>query len=125
MRGLSDCLDIDTCQSVEAVLPAPSRAPGQTAGWLRPSALIFWVAGGLPFRAGHETQGAATTASDAFVADWSKLHIGLRTTFRILPVRERFMDSGEIGFIGWARADVAIARLKRSRLWPAFSSRYG
>ncbi len=64
----------------------------------------------FPSGAGHETQGTATTASAALVADWPKLHIGLRTTFRILLLCERFMDSGEIGFIGWARADVAIAR---------------
>jgi HK97 family phage major capsid protein len=56
------------------------------------------------------TQGTATNASDVFVGDWSKLAFGIRSSFSILPLRERFADTGEVGFIGYLRADAQVLR---------------
>ncbi|MFU8849899.1 phage major capsid protein [Micromonospora sp. SL1-18] len=60
----------------------------------------------------NQTQGtAANKASDAFIADWSQgVGIGMRTDFRILPMREAFLANGQIGFVGWLRADVQTLR---------------
>ena len=58
------------------------------------------------------TQGTATTASDAFVADWDELIIGMRTQLQIQVLHERYADTGSIGLIGWMRADILVARPK-------------
>jgi HK97 family phage major capsid protein len=36
--------------------------------------------------------------------------IGLRTDLQIQVLQERFAEIGQIGFIAWMRADVALAR---------------
>lgn len=69
----------------------------------------------LPFLATNQvsvnlTQGTSTDASDAFVADWSQLMIGVRTQLMIEPLRERWADSGQLGFVSWWRGDIAVAR---------------
>lgn len=56
------------------------------------------------------TQGTSTDASDAFVADWSQLILGVRTQLMIEPLRERYADNGQLGFVAWWRGDVAVAR---------------
>lgn len=56
------------------------------------------------------TVGTGTTTSDAFVGDWSNLMIGMRTSFELRILRELYAATGEIGFIGWLRADVQVAR---------------
>jgi len=56
------------------------------------------------------TQGTASTASDAFVADWSQLIIGVRTELVIEPLKERYVDYGQIGLIAWWRGDIVVAR---------------
>lgn len=56
------------------------------------------------------TVGTGTTTSDAFVADWRQLYIGIRTQLQISLLSERFSDTGQIGFLAWMRADVAVAR---------------
>jgi HK97 family phage major capsid protein len=73
------------------------------------------VLDGLPFLDTNQvpinlTQGSATTASDAFVADWSQLYIGVRTELMIQPLRERYADQGALGFLAWWRGDIAVAR---------------
>lgn len=73
------------------------------------------VLDGLPFLTTNQiptnlTQGTATTASDAFVGDWTKLIIGVRAELVIQPLRERYADTGAIGFLSWWRGDIQLAR---------------
>jgi HK97 family phage major capsid protein len=57
------------------------------------------------------TQGTASgTASDLFTGDWSQLFVGVRTALQIQVLNERYADTGEIGFLGWHRGDIAVAR---------------
>jgi HK97 family phage major capsid protein len=58
------------------------------------------------------TQGASSAASDVFTADWSQLFVGIRTQLTIQVLGERYADTGDIGFLAWFRADVAVARPK-------------
>lgn len=58
------------------------------------------------------TQGTATNASDLFAADWPQLLVGIRHSFEIKVLQERYADYGQIGFIAWLRADVLVARPK-------------
>lgn len=53
---------------------------------------------------------SGTIASSIFEAHWRQLGIGIRTEFRLVPLRERYMDTGQIGFVGWLRADVQALR---------------
>ncbi len=55
------------------------------------------------------THGTATDASEAYIGDWSQLIIGMRTSFTIRPLVERYVDTGEVGFFAYLRADVAVA----------------
>jgi len=45
-----------------------------------------------------------------FTGDFRNLYIGVRTSFELKVLNERFADTGEVGFIGWLRADVQNAR---------------
>lgn len=56
------------------------------------------------------TVGTSTDASDAFVGDYTRLLIGMRTQFMLSVLRERYADFGQVGFLAWMRADVAVAR---------------
>ncbi|WP_158895228.1 phage major capsid protein [Amycolatopsis anabasis] len=56
------------------------------------------------------TVGTSTDCSDVFVADWSQLFVGVRTDLMIAPLRERYADTGQLGFVAWWRGDVAVAR---------------
>ena len=58
------------------------------------------------------TQGTATTASDIFVADWKQLLVGIRHSFNIQVLNERYADNYQIGFIASLRADIVVARPK-------------
>ena len=58
------------------------------------------------------TQGTATTASDVFVADWKQLLVGIRHSFNIQVLNERYADNYQIGFIASLRADIVVARPK-------------
>jgi len=58
------------------------------------------------------TVGTGTTTSDAFIGDWSQLYVGMRTEFQIQVLAERYVEFGQIGFLGWLRADIAVARPK-------------
>lgn len=69
----------------------------------------------LPFLATNQvpinlTQGTSNDASDAFIADWSQLMVGVRTQLIIEPLRKRYADNGQLGFIAWWRGDIAVAR---------------
>lgn len=58
----------------------------------------------------NETQGSASNASSIFMGDFAEVLIGLRTDLQITVLQERFAELGQIGFIAWMRADVALAR---------------
>ncbi len=73
------------------------------------------VLDGLPFLDTTQiptnlTQGTSSLASDAWVADWSQLIIGVRTELQIIPLNERYADTGSLGFLAWWRGDFAVAR---------------
>jgi HK97 family phage major capsid protein len=56
------------------------------------------------------TVGSGTTTSDMFVADWSQLLVGIRTSLQIQVLDQRYSDFGQIGFLAWFRGDVAVGR---------------
>lgn len=58
------------------------------------------------------TVGTSADTSDLFLADWSKLLVGIRTELQISVLTERYADWGQIGFVAWMRADIAVARPK-------------
>jgi HK97 family phage major capsid protein len=59
-----------------------------------------------------QTQGSSSVASDIFVGDWRELLIGVRTTFSIQVLHERYADTGSIGLLAWFRGDVLVTRPK-------------
>jgi HK97 family phage major capsid protein len=63
------------------------------------------------------TVGTGTTTSDAFVADWSQLLVGVRTNVELQTsgpqlqrLVERYAEFGQVGFLAWYRADIQVAR---------------
>lgn len=58
------------------------------------------------------THGTATNSTDAFVADWTKLLVGIRTSFEIKVLTERWADYGQVAFMVWLRGDIVVARPK-------------
>ncbi|GAA1622647.1 hypothetical protein GCM10009744_07420 [Kribbella alba] len=52
------------------------------------------------------TQGTSNLASDIITGDFGLLGIGIRTSFELKVLTERYADNGQVGFIGWMRADV-------------------
>lgn len=58
----------------------------------------------------NQTQGTATNASSAFLGDFSQVLVGIRTSLQITVLNERFAEYGQVGFVGWMRADVQVAR---------------
>ncbi len=61
---------------------------------------------------GNLTQGTSSAASDVVVGDFRQLIVGVRTGLTISVLEERYADQGQIAFLGWYRADVAVARPK-------------
>jgi HK97 family phage major capsid protein len=49
-------------------------------------------------------------ASDLFTADWGQLFVGIRTDLQIKVLDQLFLETGQVGFFGWFRGDVAVAR---------------
>jgi HK97 family phage major capsid protein len=58
----------------------------------------------------NQTHGTATTATSLIMGDYSQLYLGIRTDLQIIPLRERYADNGQVGFLLWFRGDVAVAR---------------
>jgi HK97 family phage major capsid protein len=57
------------------------------------------------------TVGTSTDASYIFTGQWDQLMVGIRTDFRLIPLRERFLaDNLQIGFLAYMRADVQLAQ---------------
>jgi HK97 family phage major capsid protein len=57
-----------------------------------------------------ETQGTSNNCSSIILGDFSRVMIGLRTQLTIQVLNERFAEFGQVGFIAWMRADVALSR---------------
>ncbi|HSU03944.1 MAG TPA: phage major capsid protein [Acetobacteraceae bacterium] len=57
-----------------------------------------------------ETQGSASTASSILLGDFSEVYVGMRTELVISVLQELYAANGQVGFVLWLRADVAIAR---------------
>lgn len=58
----------------------------------------------------NETQGTATDCSSIYLGDFSEVLVGIRTDLQVTVLQERYADVGQIGFMAWMRADVAVAR---------------
>jgi HK97 family phage major capsid protein len=56
------------------------------------------------------TVGTSSDTSDAFVADFTQLLVGMRHMFSIEVLRERYAEFKQVGFLAHLRADVALAR---------------
>lgn len=57
------------------------------------------------------THGTANNSSEAYVADWGTVLIGVRPTLsvRVVPLTERFSDNFQVGLMAYLRADVQLA----------------
>jgi HK97 family phage major capsid protein len=55
------------------------------------------------------TQGTASTASPVITGKWSDLLIGVRQDMTVIPLRERFADSLQVGYAVYCRMDVQVA----------------
>lgn len=83
----------------------PRQAPALVAGVPRyPTTQVP-----VTLAKGGTTPGAGNT-SETFVGDWSNVYIGMRVNFIIHVLRERYADTGTIGFLAWMRGDVAVVR---------------
>jgi HK97 family phage major capsid protein len=56
------------------------------------------------------THGTATNTSEAYVADWSAVLIGVRPTLEVRVTRldERYAEFGQVALVAWLRADVQM-----------------
>jgi HK97 family phage major capsid protein len=52
--------------------------------------------------------GTSSTASEIYTAQWDQLAIGMRTSFELLFLRERYIDTGQYAFLAHLRADVQV-----------------
>lgn len=58
------------------------------------------------------TVGTSTDTSDVFVGDFKELYIGMRHSFELRFLNERYADTGEVGIRVVLRADIVAARPK-------------
>jgi HK97 family phage major capsid protein len=58
----------------------------------------------------NQTRGTANNASFLALGDFSQLHVGIRTEFTLKGISEAYLATGQVGVVGWLRADVQIAR---------------
>ena len=82
-------------------LGQPLRRPDRIAN------LPFMVTTSVPTT---QTQGTASNASPILLGDFTQVFVGMRTELVISVLQERYADTGQIGFVLWLRADVAISR---------------
>lgn len=55
------------------------------------------------------TKGTGTNLSEAYMGRWAELMVGIRTALQVRALRERYSDTGDIGFEAWLRADIQLA----------------
>lgn len=82
-------------------LAQPLRRPDRIVG------MPFLITTSMPI---NETQGTATNASSIILGAFSEVFVGMRTELVITVLQELYAGSGQIGFVLWLRADVAISR---------------
>jgi HK97 family phage major capsid protein len=58
----------------------------------------------------NETQGTSSLGSSVLLGDFSEAYVGMRTALQVSVLSERYADVGQVGFVLWLRADVAVAR---------------
>jgi HK97 family phage major capsid protein len=59
---------------------------------------------------GNLTVGTSTDTTEVYVGDWRQLLLGVRTSFNIRFLQERYADTGEVAFLANLRADVQLAQ---------------
>jgi HK97 family phage major capsid protein len=62
------------------------------------------------------TQGTSSLASDIFVADFTKLVLGVRTDVTLTILDQRYADVGQVGVLVWFRGDIALVRAKAANV---------
>lgn len=60
----------------------------------------------------NEQHGTAANATRIITGDFRDLWIGIRTSFQLEVLRERFKDHLQVGFLAFLRADVGVVRPK-------------
>lgn len=65
------------------------------------------VTTGVPI---NQTQGASSVASSIYLGDFREVFVGMRTELMITLHPDRYAENGQVAFVTWMRADVAIAR---------------
>ena len=87
------------------------REGGTTGAYLAAPAslatLPMYLTNQLPT---NTTTGTSTDTSEVYVADWSKLLLGVRTQLRLRVLEERFADNGQVAFLADWRGDVQLAQ---------------
>ncbi len=82
-----------------------------TGQYLRPPAILDNLSRldttAIPVDLDH---GTASNATEAYVAQWDQLLVGMRTDFQVQPINELYVDTGERAIFCYLRADVALAR---------------
>jgi HK97 family phage major capsid protein len=96
-----------TLDKLVDTLGQPLRAPESVVN------LAKFVSNQVP---NNVTHGTATTTSEAYVADWSAVMIGVRPSLqiRVIPLTERYMDNFQVGLMAVLRADVQLAHPKHA-----------
>jgi HK97 family phage major capsid protein len=55
-----------------------------------------------------QTQGTASNASSILLGDFRQVFVGMRTQLQISVLGERYAEVGQVGFLAWMRANVAV-----------------
>jgi HK97 family phage major capsid protein len=58
----------------------------------------------------NQTKGSASNASSIYGGRWSEVMVGIKTDFDLKVLDAPYATSGQVTFVGWLRADVAVAR---------------
>ncbi len=56
------------------------------------------------------TQGTSTDCSEAYVADWTKLVLAIRSGLTLRVLDQRYADTGEVALLATMRADIGLTR---------------
>jgi HK97 family phage major capsid protein len=71
---------------------------------------VRWLSTGSTQNPVNQTVGTSSDTTDAYAGDWSQLWVGVRLNLEIIPLRERFADVGNVGFLAWGRYDIQLAQ---------------
>lgn len=52
--------------------------------------------------------GGGTNESEIYVGQWDQAVVGVRRSFALMRLSEKYADSMQLGFLAWLRADVAV-----------------